>query len=203
MPEGVAAGVRESINRIGELRGNFSDKSSEINSSNELTLAGKQKKYQELGFEVVKALAVIEAENQGYNTRINQLTKEMVLPKSSEPDILSYLRERELRDHLYKLDPVELEALYKSAISENTVDIIDAIQNAPRVSPLVSVSLIDGQKSQRLTALFPKEAEEVNMLETAKGLVTGAIVAVKSSLEKERVTFPIDDPIKHIAQGGN
>ena len=203
MPDGIASGVKKTLHQISEVSETFSDKFSEINTSNDLTSSGKQNASKEIGNDVVKALAEVEKDIAGYDTNISNIEKDLLPPKSAEETVLSYLKEKELRDKISDLDPLERETIYRNAITDNSTDVIAAIENAPALFPVVSASLIEKLKDERLAALFPDQFEKISTLQTAKGLVTGAIVAVKSSLEKEGIQFPVDDPVKKAAQGEN
>jgi len=201
MPDAIAEGVKKSISQVGEIVDGYADKYRGIHTSLEFTPAGKAAKYKELATEFQTAFAAVEADNDKYQSNIDQMVGSLSLPNHKELDVLSYLQQRELRDHLYTVDPLEVESMYHTAIAENDVEIISAIEMAPKFKPLVQQKLIEKLKTDRLKSLYPDEVSKIETIEAAKGLVSGALNTAKTSMEKMGLDIIVNDPVQKMAMG--
>jgi len=78
--------------------------------------------------------------------------------------VVRELRQRELRDHLRTLDPVDLQARMRRAVADGaTSDLLDALGNAPYGFPVAPPELVKSMREQLAQRDNP-ELEELAQL---------------------------------------
>lgn len=110
-------------------------------------------------------------------------------PKSTEDALISYLRQREIRDSLKGLDPLEIKALYLQATdNDGFAEVADAIESAPALpgrQPLLSKKDLEEGKRIRLERDNPDAAKEIKELSAVRSVINGFLLPSIKEIETE------------------
>lgn len=127
----VSGSIKDHLDMLGVIYGDVTTKRSEIEINSRLSHAGKSEARKELIIEIKKARTGWLDTLAPLSKQIASIEKERSLTSSRPDDLVAALREREVRDHLRTLDPLDIENLYKDAAKAGDDLLIDAIEHAP------------------------------------------------------------------------
>jgi hypothetical protein len=99
-------------------------------------------------------------------------------------DVVYALEQREIRDYLRQLDPLELESFVREAAANGDDRILSAVSNSPISFKLATAGLINKIASQRLEAQYPTEAGKMKDLMLAQEQVGSALKSVHAELAR-------------------
>lgn len=130
----------------------------------------------------------------GYGDQIKQLEASLNEPaknvygkpveRSETGQLLDYLREREMRDHLRERDALELAADYTSAItSEQNVLLVSAIENSP--VPLLPADVIARGRQTRLERQAPETAAKLSDIRAARSYLESTIEGLRRHVSEQ------------------
>ena len=153
--------LEDRVEELDGILGRFQSAVESAESGGRLTPVG----IQELrGVAAEKARAELENVRQAKATvtdQIQRIQNNMSLPTPAESDpTLRYLRAREIRDHLRQLDPLKVRSLYENAILQNDVELIAAIEGAPKVAPLIDPQVVEDRRDTLLATNNPEAAQK-------------------------------------------
>ena len=191
----VARDVQLLTDELEILYDSASMKRSAIEVNSRLTHQGKAEAREELKVELKKA-------RQGWLERLNpldeqiaQIEKGMVLTSHRPDDVVSALREMEMRSEIRKMDPLALRVAYERA-AENGDDLfVNAVENSP--IPFVfdrQENLVESVKSARLERRFPEQARKLKDLNLGRDTLQSALRSVESNFRAQGLEIA-DDPV--------
>jgi hypothetical protein len=159
--------------------------------------------------EARKALDDLNAKAATIRTLENRMTalRASLKPKHKSPEerLEAYLRQREIRDYLRGLDPLELKVVYQQATEhEGFAEVADAIENAPAIpgkAPLLSKEDLAQGREMRLLRDNPMDAHTLNELKTVKSMLDSFYRPCIKELEE--TLGILDDPIAKMAGADN
>lgn len=141
-------------------------------ASNHLTKAGKEAKVAELNMEANVAIGEV-GKDVSFEALTEQINREMKPSdlKTGDP-VMDYLQQKEYRDHLRGLDPLEVQVLYRAATESGDDPLLEAaVENAPPQMPLVEAEIIDQGKllrSMRINPALVEKMEDADQLQHAR-----------------------------------
>ena len=129
--EDIARGVEKKLDALDDIHRSALASVTSIRGSNELTNKGKQAALAELEAEIVKKTKEWQQANGHYADYAKQLENEMQPKRHRQDDMVYESRQREIRDHFHKLDPLDQEAMYRIAAEEGNDQFLEAIEHSP------------------------------------------------------------------------
>ena len=192
--EGIADNVQEWLDDLEGMVLSALARAKVIKSNGEFTVKGKQ-----------KAIAAIEAElerevkewrkpiNDMLANQIQQLEGTMQPKRNRQDDFVAEMRQREIRDYLHGLDPVDLEEKYMSAARAGDELFLSAVEESPIPFTFATKGLIDRVRLSRLERAYPEEASKVTDLQQARVDVRSAVKSVVSELQREGIKILSED----------
>ena len=193
----VADDVKLLTDELEILYDSASTKRAAIEVNSKFSAEGKSAARKELIVELKQA-------RQGWLKRLNPLDdqvasieKQMVLTSHRPDDVVSALREMEMRSEIRKMDPLALRVAYERA-AENGDDLfVNAVENSP--IPFVfdkKEDLVESVKTARLARKFPEQAAMLNDLKLGLVNLQSALRSVESNfraLGLEIAADPVSD----------
>jgi hypothetical protein len=180
----LAAGVQEKLEKLEAIFVNAKSQTETIRNSGEFTAKGKQNAIAELRKELEKQLRDWHSFVKHYDDQIGQLKNSMQPTEHRRDDVVYALEQREIRDYLRQLDPLELESFVREAAANGDDRILSAVSNSPISFKLATAGLINKIASQRLEAQYPTEAGKMKDLMLAQEQVGSALKSVHAELAR-------------------
>ena len=125
---------------------------------------------------------------------IRQLKVEMPPARNCPDDVVGELRQREIRDYLRTLDPIDVEEKYESAARAGDELFLSAIEQSPVPFNFATKGLVEKVSFSRLKKAYPVKAKELADLQTGKANVLSALKSVQAALRKQKLDVA-DDPL--------
>ena len=168
---------------LGVIYSDITTKRSGIEINSRLSHAGKAAARKELIIEIKKARTGWLDTLAPLSRQIEAIEKERSLSSSRPDDLVAAFREREVRDHLRTLDPLDIENLYKQAAKDGDDLLIDAIENAPiPFSFKKGAELVEQIRTARLERKFPAQSEKLKDLNLGLTNLQSALGGFESNL---------------------
>ena len=168
----------------------------EIKSNGEFTIKGKQKAIAaiaaELDREVKKWRKPID---HALADQIQQLEGKMQPTRNRHDDFVAESRQREVRDYLRTLDPVDMEEKYMSAARAGNELFLSAVEESPVPFSFATKGLVDKIRYARLERQYPEEASKVADLRTSQADVSSALGSVRSNLGQQGIRILSEDAV--------
>jgi hypothetical protein len=181
----LATGVMERLDKLDALFGSAKSKIETIRNSGTFTTKGKQAAIADLKLEIDRDLKDWFAVEKGYADQIRQLREAMQPTEHRRDDVVYALEQREIRDYLRQLDPLDLEAFVREAAETGNDKVLSAVTNSPIPFRLATAGLINKIENQRLEQAHPEQAAKVKDLLTAQEQVGSALKSVHAELARE------------------
>ena len=198
--EGLGA-VRNAVSAVSAIVAKFSEKAQSVHDNKELTLLGQQKRLKELGQQTLQELNAAETTRMaGFGVSIDELARELQPAPARTLDPVTAVRRemrmQELRADLRSIDPLELNALYKTT---DDPDVLEAVEQAPpvvrvvtqqggfrdvQVVPLVSPDTIAQRRRDLGAAAKPEAAGRLAEVEEMRAAVAGLIGSARQEIAK-------------------
>ena len=195
--QAVAADVKDYLDMLGVIYGDILAKRSNIEINSRLSHAGKSEARKELIIEIKEARTGWLDRLGPLDRQIENIEKERSLTSSRPDDLVGALREREVRDHLRTLDPLDIENLYKQAAKDGDDLLIDAIEHSP--IPFVfekKAELVEQIRTARLERKFPDQSAKLKDLNFGLTNLQSALGGFESNLRTlglEIAADPVSD----------
>ena len=193
--ENVARDVKLLTDELEILYDSASMKRSAIEVNSKFSAEGKSVARKELIVELKQArLAWLKRLNP-LDAQIENIEKEMVLTSHRPDDVVSALREWEMRSGIQKMDPLDLRVAYERA-AENGDDLfVNAVENSP--IPFVfdkQEDLVEQVRQARLESRFPEQASKLKDLNLGLATLQSALRSVESNFRAQGLEIA-DDPV--------
>ena len=111
--------------------------------------------------------------------------------------LFAALREREVRDHLRTLDPLDIENMYKQAAKDGDDLLVAAIENAPIPFTFEKQDeIVEQVRTARLERRFPEQSVKLKDLNLGLQNLQSALRSVESNLRAmglEIAADPVSD----------
>ena len=166
-------------------------KRSAIEIDSKLSTEGKAVAREELKEELKQA-------RQGWLDRLNplddqiaEIEKGMVLTSHRPDDVVSALREMEMRSEIRKMDPVDIESAYKNAAKNGDDLFVLAIENSPLPFNLKD-DLVEETRKARLDRKFPEQASMLADLKRGRENLQSALRSVESDFRAQGIEISSD-----------
>ena len=166
----------------------------EIKNSGELTMADKQNARAHLKVEIERAREDWLVLQGPVNDGIRQLKVEMPPARNCPDDVVGELRQREIRDYLRTLDPIDVEEKYESAARADDELFLSAIEQSPVPFNFATKGLVEKVSFSRLEKANPVKAKQLADLQTGKANVLSALKSVQAAFGKQKLDVA-DDPL--------
>ena len=190
--EDIARGVKKKVDALAVIHAAALTNITSIRESNELTAKGKQAALRELEAEMIRNTKEWEKANQHYADYAKQLENEMQPKRHREDDMVYESRQREIRDHFHKLDPLDQEAMYRIAAEEGNDQFLEAIEHSPWPIQFSTQAQIDKIRDQQLSRQYPEQSLILKDVRMAQTQVDSALGAVTVSLRKHKLEIAGD-----------
>ena len=125
---------------------------------------------------------------------IRQLKVEMSPARNCPDDVVVELRQREIRDYLRTLDPIDVEEKYESAARADDELFLSAIEQSPVPFNFATKGLVEKVSFSRLEKANPVKAKQLADLQTGKANVLSALKSVQAAFGKQKLDVA-DDPL--------
>ena len=188
----LAAGVGNLLEEIERIYLSSISAAKAIKTNGELTIKGQQSKMKELLVDINRQLRDFQNSHIGYAKTIQQI-KDSMQPKRDAPDVVSELRQAEIRSHLRQLDPLDVETEYRAAAERDDYLFMDAIERSPVPIKLTTKGLIDKISFARLEKANPVDSTTLRDLTLAQDTVDSALKSVRASLKKDGLDLSVID----------
>ena len=166
-------------------------KRSAIEIDSKLSTEGKAVAREELKEELKQG-------RQGWLDRLNplddqiaEIEKGMVLKSHRPDDVVSALREMEMRSEIRKMDPVDIERAYKNAAKNGDDLFVLAIENSPLPFNLKD-DLVEETRKARLDRKFPEQASMLADLKRGRENLQSALRSVESDFRAQGIEISSD-----------
>ena len=193
----VADSVKDYLDTLEVIYGDILTKRSNIEINSRLSHAGKSEARKELVIEIRKARTGWLDRLAPLSRQIEAIEKERSLSSSRPDDLVAALREREVRDHLRTLDPLDIENLYKDAAKNGDDLLIDSIENAPIPFTFKKgAELVEQIRAARLERKFPEQSAKLKDLNFGLKNLQSALGGFESNLRTlglEIAADPVSD----------
>ena len=191
--EDVSADVRRLTDLLEVIFDDASTKRSAIEVNSRLTHQGKSEAREELKGEIKKARTGWLDRLTPLDDQVASIQKEMVLTSHQPDDVVSALREWEMRSGIQKMDPVDLRVAYERA-AENGDDLfVNAVENSP--IPFVfdkQEDLVEQVRQARLERRFPEQASKLKDLNLGLANLQSALRSVESNFRAQGLEIADD-----------
>jgi hypothetical protein len=185
-----SAGFEQLGSQLCSVVRNLDTKRLQIVRDPNLTTLGKRAALMKAAQSAHEAIRTMRANSTGYASHLQQieesLSRDQAASRSTEDRIVSYLREREVRDLLRQMDAIEANRLYVQAAQDGNDLLCAAVEQDP-LGRLVLRESIDANKRTRLLSRDPERAQlhgQLSELAQAwEGLLTEAERAVGASID--------------------
>ena len=179
----VGDGIKDHLDMLGVIYGDILAKRSAIEINSRLSHAGKSEARKELVIEIKQARTGWLDTLAPLSKQIAAIEKERSLTSSRPDDFVAALREREVRDYLRTLDPLDIENMYKQAAKDGDDLLIDAIEHAPiPFSFKKGAELVEQIRTARLERKFPAQSEKLKDLNLGLTNLQSALGGFESNL---------------------
>ena len=187
----LATGVGNLLNELESIYLSSISAAKAIKTSSEHTVKGKQSKMKELLVDINRQLKDFQNTHVGYERTAQQLLDSMQ-PKRDAPDVISEMRQAEIRVYMQKLDPLDQEVEYRAAAERGDYQFLDAVERAPIPFKFATQALVDKISFARLQKAYPVEAKKLRDVRTAQETVDSALKSVRVSLAKDGLDLSED-----------
>lgn len=196
----ILRGVQEVVRELRQTMEEYRREVRTIRGSGDYTRQGADAKIAEMSRSYRDR--ILQFMRSRINNRRGALEQaEKSLQTRREPDgdpTLQYWREREVREILRDMDPMEAVSVYLAAASSGKDPLLEAaIESAPRIRPLVSDEILEKAREARAERLAPEVAARIRDL----GVAISTLESARSGAIAE-LGLPDDDPILVLAAGG-
>ena len=193
----VSDAIKDHLDVLSVIYGDILAKRSGIEINSRLSHAGKSEARKELVIEIKKARTGWLDTLAPLSRQIEAIEKERSLASSRPDDLVGAFREKEVRDHLRTLDPLDVENLYKNAAKDGDDLLIDAIENAPiKFTFKKGPELVEQIRTARLERRFPEQSEKLKDLNFGLTNLQSALGGFESNLRTlglEIAADPVSD----------
>ena len=187
----VAVGVGNLLDELERIYVSAITNAKAIKTNGELTVKGQQAKIKELLVDTDRQIKDFQSSHIGYTETAKQLLDSMQ-PKRDAPDVISEMRQAEIRGYLQRLDPLDAEVEYRAATERGDYLFLDAVERAPIPFKFATQALIDKISFARLEKANPVEATKLRDVRTAQETVDSALKSVRVSLAKDGLDLSED-----------
>ena len=111
----------------------------------------------------------------------------MTVKQNRPDDTVAEMRQREIRDILRSLDPIDVEAQYLAAAQTGDELFLSAIEESPIPFSFATKGLVDRVRFSRLEKAYPEQATKLADLRTAQSNVSSALKSVTHDLKQQGV----------------
>lgn len=178
--EDLARGVGKLLVELDSIYIGTVSKIKAIQSSGTFTAKGKREAITELSVEVVRLISDWKRVINGYETQIGQLEREMQPKRIRRDDVVGEMRQREVRDYLRTLDPINLEARFMAAAREGDELFLAAIEESLIPFTFSTNDLIEKVRFQRLSVAYPAQSTKVADLQVGSQSASSALATVRN-----------------------
>jgi hypothetical protein len=183
--ETMADGVQAHLDDLQKLSDKFAARIAQIRTDRNLTVAGQQDALAKLRADIEKELSDWGAFQKHYVSQIERLESEAQPKRHPKDDAAYELRQREIRDVLRTLDPVDLEARILEAAENGEDELLHAFIHSPVRFRLATADLIAKIQRQQWERQFPNDAASLHDLKQAQQEVQSALGSVRAGLRKQ------------------
>ena len=195
--QAVGDSIKDHLDMLGVIYGDVLIKRANIEINSELTAEGKSVARKELIIEIKEARRGWLDRLSPLDRQIESIEKERALTSSRPDDFVAALREREVRDHLRTLDPLDIENMYKQAAKDGDDLLVAAIENAPIPFTFEKQDeIVEQVRTARLERRFPEQSVKLKDLNLGLQNLQSALRSVESNLRAmglEIVADPVSD----------
>ena len=179
----VADDIKDYLDLLEVIYGDITTKRAAIEINSKLSHAGKAGARKDLIIEIKSARDGWLNRLAPLSRQIESIEKERSLTSSRPDDLVAAYREREVRDHLRTLDPLDIEQLYKAAARDGDDLLIDAIENAPIAFTFKKgPELVEQIRAARLERKFPEQSAKLKDLTLGLANLQSALGGFESNL---------------------
>lgn len=201
LPEKLAAGATDLIERAQHIQRKYLDKALEIESSKLLSDEGRTVELHRAWKAYEQDMARLKKEADGYVANMDQMRDELASRGRGEVSVaealLTELRAREIRDLLRDQPNADLRAIeaYEEAVENGWDEVADAIEASP--VPLANEDLLRKGMIRRMHKANPELAKKIEHLESAHLSVTSTfndltVEAMKLSGYQPNIPFTVN-----------
>jgi hypothetical protein len=192
--QGYVEGARDRVNLVYEVVSAFEKEAAIIRETHKPEYAGQEISALAQRFDT--RLVKIEGSLKDWRDNIKQL-EEKIRPAKAE-QAPSHAEQLEVREVLRQWDPLRVQLAYEEATRTGNDPLLEAaIENCPKIAPLVKPEVIEAGRQARAVRNSPEAARKLATLKKSLKLVTEAIASARRSWG-----VPEADPILRIAREG-
>lgn len=174
-------GLSDRIDPVLKIIDDYANQVKAIMSSPDFTEKGKQAQKAQLSRRTKDFLAAERFRAKDYADQISSLERKVHAKQLPAQDlVLTYLKEREIRDYFKGKDALELRVIYDTAGSEGNDLIQTALENAP--IPLLPSEVTEAGKQARSMRLDPETAARIRDLQTVQRVFADTIRSAQAEL---------------------
>jgi hypothetical protein len=184
-PDLLTHGLQPRLEQVVNAMEEFLTEVDEARRSNRYTEAGLREFGAKAATEARKKLALVRQDVQKYHARVQELTSQARAKITKKEDsAANSVRQWELRSLMRGLDQLRRDFLYKEALRAGDVELLDAIESAPRAFPLVDAKLIEESQGARLKAVAPDTWKDIEDLSAIARSLEGTLSTAEQELSK-------------------
>ena len=182
--EDLAGVILKRTDALNEIWLADSSKLKAIKSSGKYSIKGQQSERAELVIEVKKQIKEWLAAQDNLDDQIRQLENEMSPKRNRVDDVVGEMRQREIRDVLRTLDPIDVEEKYMSASRAGDELFLSAVEESPVPFSFAAKGLVEKVRFSRLQRAYPEQATKLADLKIGKANILSALKAFEVDLGK-------------------
>ena len=183
---------KETLTKIENIMSDFRSEKARISQDGDLSKQGQATKLAGLSATTGEQLQnIIHHELATFDSRIAQLSEQIRPQNPSSNELLEHAMQKEVRDKLYSMDPLEVLGLYKDLSISGADDLtMRAIEQAPASFPLIDdPAVIEAGREARGRRQRKEEAELLDQLKSWRATIEAAYMTAKSELNLPDLTI--------------
>jgi len=181
----MADSINKRLDELDAIYGSTVSKIRAIEGNGEFTVKGKQNARAALAVEVKSLIRDWRIVEENLADQIRQVEESMTPKRNRPDDSVAEMRQREIRDVLRTLDPIEVEEKYMSAARAGDDLFLQAIEESPFPFSFATKGLIQKVRFSRLEKVYPEEALKLADLRTGETNIESALQSVQADLAKQ------------------
>jgi hypothetical protein len=184
-PDLIEHGLQPRLERVVSAMEEFFSQVDEATRSGRFTQAGLREHASKAAAAAYRKLGEVRQDVQKYHARVQELTSQARAKITKKEDSAAdSVRQWELRSLMRELDQLRRDFLYKEALRAGDIELLDAIEGAPRAFPIVSAALIEESQGARLRAAAPAEWKAIEDLSAIARNLEGLVNTAEQELSK-------------------
>lgn len=185
-PEGEKweAALTEKLAKVSDLLADTLTQKQKIVDNPKLTAQGKAEPLQKIQEKALNDLQRMVPEPEKFDQFRADWKTKLQEPAADRQDVAAQVRLEGIRSRLYALDVSDRLKIYVSAIENDDLETVEAIETAPKSFPIVNAKEIERFRKMRLEKKFPDVVAALTDLDNYQNILSGAVKMATSKIQE-------------------